>query len=221
MNEHKSAASHGYIKRHRQELRRSVRATYGLLRFFLVMYGGIIAFFYLYSPFAKKALVSDFSLYIFMVILALLSLCEIALRMTEYSCEIYTLPEADDDEGYGKKNDSVLIRLALRIPFRGIHLYLLVLWFFLALYYLVLSGIGYGEKEAICPGNFLLSFYAVAGACVLDFISKGIFIFRIPGLGGYVAEFANTIMYSETNTLAKIMSGFLKIFQKMSFGKGK
>jgi hypothetical protein len=219
MNTHKGVVTHTYIQKHRRELRVSVRATYGLLRIFLVLYGGVIALFYLLSPFTDRVLMPDVFLNILIAILALLSLCEIALRMTEYSCEIYPLSEEKMDEEYGKNKDSFLTRIALRIPFRGIHLYLLALWFFLAFYYLVLCGIGYGEKEITCPENFSLSFYAIAGACVADFISKGIFIFRIPGLGGYVAEFANAIMRTEENTVARIMSGFLKIFQKMSFKK--
>lgn len=222
MNINKDAAVHAYIQKHREDLRMSVRATYGLLRIFLVVYGGIIALGYLYSPFAGKILVPDFSLNIFIALLSILSLSEIVLRMTEYSCEIYTLPEKNGAGGCKKPKDSLLIRFAFWIfPFRGFHRGLLILWFFLSLYYLLLCGLGINGKEIICPGNFPLSFFTVIGASVFDFISKGLFIFRIPRLGEYVAEFANTAIRSDGNIPSKVLDGLIKIFQKMSFKKGR
>jgi hypothetical protein len=219
MNTDKDNGVHAYIQKHRQELQMSVRATYGLLRIFLVAYGGLLAFGYLYSPFAGKVLVQDFSLDIFIAILAMLSLSEIVLRMTEYSCEIYSLSGETGSGACGKNKDTLLIRFAFWIfPFRGFHRGLLVLWFFLALYYLLLSGLGNGS---VCPENFPLSFYAVAGAAVFDFISKGLFIFRIPELGGIMTELANTAIRSDGNIPAKFLDAFLKIFQKLSFKKGR
>lgn len=222
MNTNKDTAMHAYIQKHRQELRMSVRATYGLLRIFLVAYGGIIALGYFYAPFAEKFLIPDSALDIFMATLAMLFLSEIVLRMTEYSCEMYALSGEAGASGCGKGKDPLLVRFAFWIfPFSGIHRGLLILWFFLAGYYLVLCNIGYGGKEIICPENFPLSFYAVAIACVFDFISKGIFIFRIPGLGGLVAEFTNSALRSDGNIPTKVLDGFLKIFQKISFKKGR
>lgn len=216
----KEEASRRYIQRRRPDVRMSARKAYGLCRIFLVLYGGIIAAGFFLSPFKGRTLVPDFALDIFMAILAILALSEIVLRMTEYSCETYAL--AQEKEGMDCENgkDPFLIRLAFWVfPFRGIHIGLMILWFFLAVYYLLICGIGIGENAVVCPENFLASFYAVAAACVFDFLSKGLFIFRIPGLAGLVAEFAETAIRSEGRMAARILEGFLKILPKMPLRK--
>lgn len=216
----KEPASRAYIQKHREELRKSARASYGLLRVSLVIYGGLIAFFYLLSPFTERNLVPDFSLNIFIAILAMCSLSEIVVRMTEYSCQTYAISKKNEgnctEASFGKGFAKIIFST---FPFRGIHRNLLALWFFLATYYLILCGMGASEKIYICPENFSLSFFAVVGACMFDFISKALFIFRIPGLGGLVVEFANTAIRSEGNLGSKILDGFLRVFQKISFGK--
>lgn len=211
-----------YLQETRPEIRRSARTTYGLLRIFIVVYGGIIAYCFLRIPFDKKVSVPDFTLYIFMVLLALLAISEIWLRMTEYSCKACKLPGENKSGDCGKEKIPFLLRFAFWIfPYRGIHLALLTLWFFLALYYTLLYGLGISGEVIACPQNFLLSFYAVSVACLFDYSTKGVFIFRIPGLGGLVVEFANTAIRSDGNLGSKILDGFLKIFQKMSFRKKK
>ena len=209
-----------YLQETRPEIRRSARTTYGLLRIFLVVYGGIIAYCFLRMPFDEKVSVPDFVLSAFMVLLALLAVSEIWLRMTEYSCKACKLIEENEGRDCGKEKIPLLLRLAYwMFPYRGIHLALLTLWFFLILYYTVLCALGVGGNTVVCPENFLLSFYAVAVSCVFDYTTKGIFIFRIPGLGGLVVEFANTAIRSDGNIGGKILDGFIKIFQKLSFGK--
>lgn len=221
MNAREEIRPHGYIQKHREKLRNSARITYGFSRFAVFLYGGAIVMLYIYSPIAGEIMVPDFSLEIFAAMLAMLLLSEIVFRMTEYSCENYIILKKTDDEDSAEQKDSILVRLAFWPPLRGVHTYLLVLWFLLAFYYLFLGGVVYGgEKENIFPGNFPLSFFIVAGACVLDFISKGIFIFRIPGLAGFVAEFTNAAIRSDGRDIsAKILDGFLKILQKMPFTK--
>lgn len=220
MNANKNAASRAYIQETRPEVRKSARTAYGLLRIFLVVYGGIIALCFLRAPFYGRTFVPDFALDIFMTILVMLALSEIWLRTTEYSCKKYKLPEENGNENCKKEKDSFLIRFAFWIfPFRGIHMGLLFLWFFLATYYLLLCGLGISGEKIMCPENFPLSFFIVAGACIFDFASKGIFIFRIPGLSGLVAEFAETAIRSDGNIPSRILDAFLKIFRKISFGK--
>lgn len=221
----KEAASLEYIKKHRPELRRSVRERYALSRIVLVVYGGLIALFYLLSPLTGKVSVQDFSLNIFIAMLALFSLCELMMRVTEYSCEIYILPEKNADEDYKKmkEKDPFFIWLAFKVfPFRDIHKGLLSLWFFLAVYYLIVCGVKYDGITLMCPENFPLSFYAVVGTCIFDFIIKEIFIFRIPGLGGLMAEFTNAAIRSDGRGISeKALDGFFKILQKLSFKKGR
>lgn len=219
----KETVSIEYIKKHRPELRRSIRERYALSRIALVVYGGIIALFYLLSPLTDKVSVQDFSLNIFIAMLALFSLSELMLRVTEYSCEIYTLSEKNTGGDCEKGKDPFFVWLAFRVfPFRDIHKGLLSLWFFLAIYYLIVCGVKYDGITLMCPENFPLSFYAVVGTCIFDFIIKEIFIFRIPGLGGLMAEFTNAAIHSDGRGLSeKALDGFFRILQKLSFKKGR
>lgn len=211
-----------YLQETRPGVRKSARTTYGVLRIFLVLYGGLIAYCFLRMPFDEKVLVPDFALAIFMILLTLLAVSEVWLRMAEHSCKLLPLPGEIKGGDCADEKTPLLLRFAFWIfPYQGIHLGLLTLWFFLAVYYLFLCGLGITGGITICPENFLLSFYAVAVACIFDYITKSVFIFRVPGLSGLVVEFANTAIRSEGNIGGKILDGLIKIFQKLSFKKGR
>ena len=227
MDTNKSTPSQAYIQETCPEVQKSTQTTYGLLRISLVVYGGIIALGFLLTPFAKNVSVPDFAINIFITILTMLALSEIWLRIAERSCKMYLLSEQNPDVAYKKQKDFLLIRFAFwMFPARGIHRCLFSLWFFLAGYYTILCVFGVGVETTkalseLCPGNFLLSFYAVSAACMLDGITKSVFLVRIPGLGGLVAEFANTAIRSDGNIPSKVLDGLIKIFQKISFKKGR
>jgi hypothetical protein len=202
-----------YVFKRRTLLKKAARAAYAFYRIAVTFFGVAIAFLYALTPSVGFSLVPDFALYIFMVILGLLWISEIIFRMAQYSSDVYCNGDTCDKVSAAKETPLV-IRFGLNFPFRGLHLFLAAIWFGISFYYLILSAIAapLGTLAILCPENFLFSFYVVSGACALDFLAKGIFIFRIPALGKFMAEVASTALKPKEGWLLSLMG---KLFRTL------
>jgi len=208
----KETAARSHVLKHRDLLKKAARNAYAFFRIAVTFFGINIAVLYGLTPYAGVVLVPDFALTVFTVILAFLLISEILFRMAKYSSEVY----CDDDpcekgEKCNEEKTSALAKFALNFPFRGLHLLLMGIWFVLSLYYLIFSAVlASSGAVMVYPENFLLSFYIVSGACVLDFLAKGIFIFRLPAVGKFVKEVAVAVLQTNEGLIGTFAS---KVFQ--------
>jgi hypothetical protein len=198
MDTEKTAREH--VFKRRTLLKKASRNAYAFFRLFVVFFGLFIAGLYAATPSVGLVLVPDFMIYVFGFDLFLLWLSEMVFRMSQYSSDVY----CDDEEcdiTAAKKETPWFIRIALNFPFRGMHLSLVAIWSALSFYYAVLYVIAICTKTEgiICSDNFLLSFLVVGGAYALDYVAKGVFVFKIPELGKFMARVAGVAIESSDN----------------------
>ncbi|TRZ53324.1 hypothetical protein D4R99_01045 [bacterium] len=213
----KETAARAHVIKHRALLQKAARNAYAFFRFAVTFFGISLAVLYGLTPHIGVILVPDFVLAVFTILLTFLLLSEILFRMVRYSSDVYCEDDpCEKGEKCTEEKPSALARFALNFPFRGLHLFLMGIWFFLSLHYLIFSAVvASSGSEMIFPENFLLSFYIVSGACALDFLAKGIFIFRLPEIGKFVKEVAVAVLQTNEGTVVSFISkAFQLIFRK-------
>lgn len=210
MDTEKTAREH--IFKRRTLLKKASRNAYAFFRLFIVFFGLFIAGLYAATPSIGIALVPDFMIYVFGFDLVLLWLSEMVFRMSQYSSDVYCDDEKCDIAAV-KEETPLFIRIALNFPFRGMHLFLVAIWSVISFYYAVLSVIAIVAKTEgiICPDNFLLSFLVVGGAYALDFVAKGVFVFRIPELGKFMARVAGAAIESSDNWFVAFIKNIFRM----------
>lgn len=196
----KKTAVHSHIDEHRGKLYRSALIAYAVSRCATIFFGLALAVGYFLTPFSEGPLVPDFALIVFIVILGTLWFSEMVFRLAKYSSDVYvcetcTEEGAGSDKKFIKKQNvksPLLVRFALNFPFRGIHVFLLGLWFVIAFFYYILyAKAAYaGGVIIFSPENYILSLYIISAACALDLIAKAAFIIKIPELGQFVKDIA-------------------------------
>lgn len=209
------ATARAYALKHRNLLKKAARASYGFFRIGVTFFGLTVAILYALTPHIGVMLVPDFALTIFALVLAFLFVSEIIFRMVKYSSDRYSEDDVGDKDCETCKVEKIScpMHFALNFPFRGLHLFLMGIWFFLSLYYLIFSAVmaSVGTAAMVYPENFLLSFYIVSAACALDFLAKGIFIFRVPEIGKFVEEVAIAAIESREGLIASFISKAVEI----------
>jgi len=214
-------AVHSHIDEHRTKLYRSAMIAYGISRIAVTFFGLFLAFGYCISPLLGKEVVPEFALIVFIIVLAMLCISEIIFRMSKYSAETYACKE-ETEKMDGCSTNTLgqlpkpgwVLHTALNFPFRGVHVFLLSVWFNLAFYYYFLwtKAVIAGAPETFISETFLFSFYVVACACVIDLLAKGIFLVRIPKLAEImkgVAEIAGSVI-NQDGWFSIITKGFLR-----------